>query len=617
MLQLIAQIVGAARRRLILCLAVICCLLAPAMPAQEAEPDVPPPPAVEPDTTDDGSWRPRAENKASIADGMFRRGWHEMAAHEYLELIKKYPKFEGLPQAYFNWAESLRHEKEIDQALAVYNQLRHHFPSHKLSHQAIVNMMRLRLEKDDPEGALELLQEVKPGDMVPSDREAFHYHAGIAHKRTGNTDAAKREFSKVANLPLGDNPDRRIYARLELAYIHQHLGEFKASEKLFEELAEFTDTPLKLRQEVLFRLASLAVLQKADEKAVKRYRTVIDEYPDGDITEQARINLGWKLLPLGERYQEIIDLFQGAKQQGPDALYLQGVSCKHLKRYEPALAFYDRLAAFGKSEYYEFAEFDAVECLYHLGRYGPCIERAGSFVNDYSHHEQTANAFYFMGQSHIELDQLPEAATAFETALERFWGKWKYQEDAVMILADIYIDSRDLKNAAATYRRLDIPDSKRRFEALKAAAECEIIAENYVQAFNDLEKLYETFEGHQKAPEVLLHMAELKIQAHEPEEAITFLDRFLEKYPEHKFVPRARYRRGSEHYRQGRFVTSGCASVSRHSTSAILPDSFSATPCGRRNRKMRRWLFLRPCCSRRNWLVISYPSCWRRSAGVT
>ena len=553
MLQVIAEIVRAARQQLIFCLAAICCLLAPAMQAQEPEPDAPPPDAVEPDTTDDESWRIQAENKASIADGMFRRGWYAMAAREYLELIKKYPKFEGLPRAYFNWAESLRYENEIDQALTVYNQLRHHFPSHKLSHQAIVNVMNLRLEKDDPEGALKLLQEAKPEDMAPPVREALHYHAGVVYNKTGNTDAAKREFRKVANLPLGDDPRFRIYARLSLAYIHRHLGELEAAEKLFKELSDFADTPPKLRQEVLFRLASLATLQKADEKAVKRYRTLIDDYPDGDFTDQARINLGWTLLRLGERSQEIIDLFQDAKQQGPDALYLQGVSCKHLKRYEPALAFYDRLSAFGKSEYYEFAEFDAVECLYHLGRHGPCIERARSFVKDYPHHDQTANAFYFMGQSHVELDQLPEAAAAFETALERFWGKWQYQEDAVMILADIYIRSRELKKAAATYRRvMKIPASKRHFEALYTAAECEIHAEDYAQAYKDLNLLYETFKDHEKAPEVLLHMAELKIQIRAPEEAINILDRFLEKYPEHEFVPRACYRRGSEYYRQGR-----------------------------------------------------------------
>ena len=53
MLQVIAEIVRAARQQLILCLAAICCLLAFAMQAQEPEPDAPPPDAVEPDTTDD------------------------------------------------------------------------------------------------------------------------------------------------------------------------------------------------------------------------------------------------------------------------------------------------------------------------------------------------------------------------------------------------------------------------------------------------------------------------------------------------------------------------------------------------------------------------------------
>ena len=556
MSQVIAEIVRAAHQRLVLCLAASCCLLAPAMEAQEPAPDALSPAAIEPlDTADDESWRSQAENKASIADGMFRRGWYEMAAREYLELIKKYPKFEGLPRAYFNWAESLRYEQEIDQALTVYNQLRHRFPSHKLSHQAIVNVMSLRLDKDDPEGTLKLLQEAKPEEMAQPVREALHYHAGVAYSKTGNTDAAKREFTKVATLPLGDDPRFRIYARLSLAYIHRHLGELEAAERFFEELSDFADTPMKLRQEVMFRLASLATLQKADEKAVTRYRTLIDRYSAGDFTDQARINLGWTLLRLGERSQEIIELFQDAKQQGPDALYLQGVSCKHLKRYEPALAFYDRLAAFGKSEYYEFAEFDAVECLYHLDRHELCIERARSFVNDYPHHKQTANVFYFMGQSYAALDQLPEAATAFETALERFWGKWQYQEDAVMILADIYIRSRELKKAAATYRRvMKIPASKRHFEALYAAAECAIHADNHAQAFKDLNLLYETFEDHEKAPEVLLQMAELKIQIGEPEKAINILDRFLEKYPEHELVPRARYRRGSEHYRQGRTI---------------------------------------------------------------
>jgi TolA-binding protein len=494
----------------------------------------------------------RADDQASVADGMFRRTWYEPAAREYLKLIQEFPDYEGLPQAYFNWAESFRLLDDFDQAIKIYNQLRMRYGDHELSQQATVNVANLYIDGQEFDEAVKVLQTVDPDKMDEPLREAFFYHLGIAYNNTKKTDEAIRQFSKIASNPLGHETHFRLYARLSLAYIYRNLGELDKAAKLFTELHEYPGTEGAARQEVLFQLATIAGLQKKFAGAVQYYNELIKKFPTGDFADQSRINLGWTLMQFEERYQEIIDLFQGEAQLGPDALYLQGVSCKRLKRYEAGLKFYDSLSGFGKSEFHEYAEFDAVECLYQLGRWDACVKRARAFVAAYPHHKQTANAYYFMGQCLATEEAYDDAAVAFETALGRFWGEWDYREDAVVILADIYIRAGQLAKAAATYRRiLTIPHSDRHIEALYTAAECEMRAENYEQAYEDLHLIYKKYPSAPEAPKILLDMAELKLQLDENAAAVDLFNKFLIRFDADPLAPRVRYLRGTQQYRAG------------------------------------------------------------------
>ena len=74
----------------------------------EAPPDTSPPESAAPAHKADAVRGRKAHRQAQFADAFYGRGEYDMAAAEYAALVRKFPDFEQLPQAYFLWAESLR-----------------------------------------------------------------------------------------------------------------------------------------------------------------------------------------------------------------------------------------------------------------------------------------------------------------------------------------------------------------------------------------------------------------------------------------------------------------------------------------------------------------------------
>lgn len=472
-----------------------------------------------------------------------------MAAAEYAALVRKFPDFEQLPQAYFLWAESLRLSRQPHKAAAAFKQMRQRFPNHPQTQLAMVNMAAVLIDQERYDDVLALLTSIAPENTTLKAQEAIDYHIGLAYHKSNNAKAAVRYFIGLAQRPLDEEYKFRLYARLSLAGIHYDLGRLDDAIKLYSELADYRDTPNDIREEVLHKLGEIAYIREEHEKAVDTFKRLLKRYPDGELAAQARANAAWAMLQL-ERYADIVNLLQPHPGRPlaatPESRYLLALSLKNRTRFVLALEQYRELKRrFPQNDFRAYAEFQTIECLYKLERYRECVDSAVAYVQNFERHEFTPDAYYYLGQSHLALNALDAAAHAYETALARFWEHWAYREDAVLILADTYYKAGRYKQAAAAYRRiLKVPDSDGHVQSLNFAGECELLAGDSEAALTDFDRLLDSFPDAQEAPLALLKTAEIFEKRAEYENAIARLTRFFDGFPQHRYAARALYLRG-------------------------------------------------------------------------
>ncbi len=526
--------------------------------AQEAAPGATPAPAATPvpGAADEGALTP-AERQARLADGLFRRRQYRMAASEYEVLTQRFPEYERTPEAYLLWAQSYRRLDQDDKALDIYLQLLSRHPQHQAADQALVNAAEILLRQEAFARARELLEKASLEGKSPGTQEAIHFYLGQVYNQLGETEKALAQFAALKRDDFSAEFPYRPYAQMSSALIHRARREVPQATALLKGLAAAANAPADLRQEALYYLGELNFSNDEFKAAVDYYRELLGSYPASAYASRARINLGWSLLQL-EEYREIIRLFEAEGASAASAtgeeLYLLASASKELNQYEAALETLRQLVRdYPGSEFSAHASAGMVECLYHLKRYQECVEEAEKLLAGESEHRRGREIMQFLGLSYQALEQWAKVAEVYEELLQRHWEELTEREDLLHILANAYERTGDPAKAAVTYRRiLDLKEAGQPVEALLLAAENEMKAKQYEEAFNDYQRIVAGYPEHQQVPLALIGMAEVKMRMGSHAEAVEVLNRLLTEYPDHPFRSNALYLRGSLYFQLNR-----------------------------------------------------------------
>ena len=501
----------------------------------------------------------KALEQYQFAEGMRTREFFDLAAIEYEKLIKNYPTFDHIPEAYFYWAECLRLNHQHEKAVDIFNDLRNQYANHPLATQSAINLAEIFIEADEFDKAGKTLNEtLEHRQPDQKTREAIYYFLGEVYRKKQAFDRAVEVLSKIALMEIDSKYQYREYALLNLGFVYRNLKNNNQAVECFDRLVKAPEASEIIKEESLFQLGEIASLDENYVKAVEYYDRVLENYPKGQFDLPARINKSWALLHL-KKYQEVLKFLDPDSSENipvnGEILYIRGLCLKSLQQVEHALDIFQNLIKeFPSDKFKIYAEYDAIECLYELKDYERCLTSIDEFLAHFSSDKLASDVVYYQGRCLLALDRILDAIKVYEQALKRFGDNWDHAEESLIIVAETYRKTNQFKNAALAYKRLlKLGNSELKAKSLMLAAECESLSNDKKMAIQSYTKVIDDYPNTPEAPLALLYLAELKSSEEEYSQAIKYLDRYHSEFSEHKYVAKAFYLRGAFYYYMGKY----------------------------------------------------------------
>ncbi|RME27547.1 MAG: hypothetical protein D6798_04285 [Deltaproteobacteria bacterium] len=211
--------------------------------------------------------------------------------------------------------------------------------------------------------------------------------------------------------------------------------------------------------------------RKWQDKSIKLYRIILQNYPQYQRADEATFYLGSALADTGRR-DEAVKEFNNLVRTYPDSEYVPDAYVLIGEYYfdknnaYKALIAYQKAARYKDSPKYAFAMYKLAWCYYNVGEYGKAIDTMKAVVA-YSLANQEGDKSKLTLQEEALKDLVRFFADAgdLQEAIDYFnkLGKQDLIEAMLKRLANTYFENGEFEQAITTYRRLiaENPNSKK------------------------------------------------------------------------------------------------------------------------------------------------------------
>lgn len=259
----------------------------------------------------------------------------------------------------------------------------------------------------------------------------------------GQVEAAATELRKLREA-LSQQPEARAdvvaQTQYRLAVCEFELEHFPEASDLFEQ-ALSTDPKLEGKPQVLFFAGEAAFRSGRIDRAVKLLARVADEHPKAETTEPALLRLGESYAVL-QKWALSEELFQQYLERFPDsgqwyqAQFGVGWAREQQKRYDEAMAAYEKVISRHQGATAARAQFQIGQCLYAQKKLEPAIRELLKVDILYAYPEWSAAALFEAGRCFSQLNDPVQARKQFTAVVERF-KETKWAELAATQMAEL------------------------------------------------------------------------------------------------------------------------------------------------------------------------------------
>lgn len=224
----------------------------------------------------------------------------------------------------------------------------------------------------------------------------------------------------------GDLAEQCLY---RLGVCEFELQQFVRAAELFEQFTkDFSRS--KLLASSLYYSGEANFRAGKIDRAAKLLTTVVDEHGKEEITAPAMLRLGechatlqkWALAE--EVFQRYLEHFPDA-QQWYQAQFGVGWSRENQKRYDDAIAAYEKVIARHQGPTAARAQFQIGQCLFAQKKFEPAVRELLKVDILYAYAEWSAAALYEAGRCFTQLNDPVQARQQFSTVVEKFKDtKW-------------------------------------------------------------------------------------------------------------------------------------------------------------------------------------------------
>ncbi len=515
-----------------------------------------------------------------FADGLFSRGFHELALTEYDALAARQPPPPELDVVLFRLGECQRILGRQREAEASFRRLAADFPESLLRQRALLKRALVILEMDQFEAAAALLDQLAGEKPEPELLGAALFHAGEAHERLGRADEAVARFEALRRAQ--PQSEFAAYAALKLADHHARrpAGVARAL-ALYKELAAKPASD-RIGAEALFQAATLTFNRQEYVASADLFRQLAARFPEDMRAPEAALPSAWAHHHAGRHAEARTLAAKALAAAAPGAarrdewLYLKANCERQIEERKAAIASYDRLLAEQPaSSYAAAARYERLLTLFRDGAHSQVLKDAADFAAPPA--ELADDLLWLQAEAAEALDDGARAVQFYRQLAKDHPGS-ALAVDAAYRLA--YRLQRQHSWAEASRVYLDLvarhPTNELAPRALFASGLCLAQAGQGDGALRDWHALLTRFPEHETVPEALFQKAMEETRREAARDAAATLDELLRRFPKYPRRAEALFWR-AQHYYNAREMAEADkllrASIAAHPPTAVAREA--------------------------------------------
>ncbi len=320
-----------------------------------------------------------SEERLLFANGLYRRGLHEMALPEFQAILADPAATNMMDIAAFRIGECYRQLGQTNEAAEAYAKLVTDFPASSFVPRAMFRKAELDWQAGRLRDAATQFQKLVALDPGAELESGALYHLALCQNGLDRFADAQKSLRRLVK----SHPDSPYadFGRLLLAdLLLQDEPASPDAVMLLDDIAASPETPA-LGAEALAKVALVHYRAGRHTDAAKAFADLASRYPDSPWTDRTRLESGWSFLLAGqtEAARNMVKLGKEAVSNNdlPAWLYLSanierrdGKDTDALKQYE------ELLATAPGHELASAAAYEASGIAWHLGKHKKVLELA-------------------------------------------------------------------------------------------------------------------------------------------------------------------------------------------------------------------------------------------------
>jgi TolA-binding protein len=429
-------------------------------------------------------------------------GDFDAAAKAYGELIGRWPKSPLLPHGMHELGCTELSRKDAAAAEKALDRMIQEFPEHELIPQSRYAraMARHQLQKYAP--AIEDLEVVLAGSPAQAEKSDARYVLGLCQmglEKHGEAAGTFRDLLKEdPKYAAADN------ARYQLAWALKLSGDEARAAGEFEKLA--SDFPESERAaEALYHVAEFAYASGDYGKAAGNYYTALEKAGKSELSEKASHKLAWSYYHQKnlEKAKQTFAYQQKSYPKGElarDAAFMEGECLFEEKKFDEALAAYEKLPALDNPQFQALALLHAGQAAGQLGQWQKALQSTAECSAKFPESAYVAEALYEQGWAQQNLGQPDKALELYRQVIAK--TDTDVAARAQFMIGEIQFEKKEHSEAVKSFFKVvyGYGAAKWQADAAYEAGRCFEVLAKKAQAVKMYQELIEKFPESDKVP---------------------------------------------------------------------------------------------------------------------